>query len=509
MCLNRFRGHGLAAAFLAAFASTAIGQSIGPDVIVGEVTGVSNYAAVGGINAYAVGTTSCNKGNQTLSWIASTNQHPVIGQNVFRIRNGRFEQVGQAHLKHGFTALQGTACFTNCQPNPNGSALGLNCSDPYSSSLNGQQSGLGPKFEVNAATGFYPYPFTSNPYSGTIARRLQIASVDVDPAQNAGAIFLAEGQYIHPVDAQFGNDNNNASYRTCTFAAGSFAMTLTGSTVREKPAIVGWRDFDPSVTLNTIDIPLDGRMILALKTQPEAGTTRYNYALHNLNSDRSAHAVRFMMPAGTTVSGLEFHDVPYHSGEPFDGTDWGMTWNGAEAAFVCNSTHAQNPNANALRWGTTYTFSFLSDSAPTGVQIDLFKPGSPGFVVVGPTFTLDMSTTGGATGDFHLGVDNIPANSLEGFCLFSLATSLPLGTGSFLGIVPDYLTLISLLDPALPGNFLHWTWPVAAPLFPAADFNLPPGALPFVAGTKVDGVCVVLGAGYALNGVTAPVRATF
>ena len=33
----------------------------------------------------------------------------------------------------------------------------MNCSDSYSAGLNGAQSGLGPKFEVNPTTGVFPY----------------------------------------------------------------------------------------------------------------------------------------------------------------------------------------------------------------------------------------------------------------------------------------------------------------------------------------------------------------
>src|SRR6185436_2276433 len=34
-----------------------------PDVIVGDLTGTSNFTAIGGIVAYSVGTTSCNLGS--------------------------------------------------------------------------------------------------------------------------------------------------------------------------------------------------------------------------------------------------------------------------------------------------------------------------------------------------------------------------------------------------------------------------------------------------------------
>ena len=148
---------------------------MGTDVIVGELPDLSNNTAEGVFDAYAVGTTSCNKGNVPLNWFTggTDNRHPVIGQNLFRLHNGRFEHIGQAWLKHGFTALQGDVCVSQfgfaCSSTP-GTTLGVGCSDPYSSGLNNGQSGLGPKWQVNAATGLFPYPFDNPSFSGSTAR---------------------------------------------------------------------------------------------------------------------------------------------------------------------------------------------------------------------------------------------------------------------------------------------------------------------------------------------------
>ena len=118
-----------------------------PDVIVGALTGnpsnLQRWGSSNGIIAYSVGTTSCNIGDCWLNWISGTPDHPVIGQNLFRLKDGRFEQIGQAWLKHGFTALQGTVCGS-CTPSGTGARLGVGCSDPYDTGLNGSQTRLGP-----------------------------------------------------------------------------------------------------------------------------------------------------------------------------------------------------------------------------------------------------------------------------------------------------------------------------------------------------------------------------
>jgi hypothetical protein len=113
----------------------------GPDVIVGSLYQVANYGSSNGISAFAVGTYSCNVGDVWLNWFPNNNQHPVIAQNMFRLKGGRFEQIGQSWLKHGFYALSNTLCTTGCQPT-DGTHLGVNCSDPYSAALTGTQDNL-------------------------------------------------------------------------------------------------------------------------------------------------------------------------------------------------------------------------------------------------------------------------------------------------------------------------------------------------------------------------------
>ncbi|HYC76933.1 MAG TPA: hypothetical protein VEI02_04820, partial [Planctomycetota bacterium] len=248
----------LAAALCVALTSVARSQT-GPDVIVGDLMDVSNYGSatpIGGAitAAFAIGTTSCNIGTAELNWFANTNQKPVIGQSVYRVKDGRIEQIGLGWLKHGFYALAENACATCITPNPNnGSHLGVNCSDPYTSSLNGTQTNIGPRFEVNPYTGFYPWPYTiapvigNNPATpaneGLLAGRIQILHSDLDATQNVGAQYFCEGQYVTPDDAVAGNGGNNVSYRPVTFAftGSTYNMTLTGATQRQQPAIYAWK----------------------------------------------------------------------------------------------------------------------------------------------------------------------------------------------------------------------------------------------------------------------------
>ncbi len=372
----------------------------GPDVIVGELPSVWHWTSGGAINgmrAYSVATTSCNIGDEEFSWVETTNKHPVIGQNLYRLSNGRIEQIGMSWLKHGFCALQESDCGT-CTPAGPGctDALGVGCSDPYGSNLNGQHSRLGPRFEVDATKGVFPFPY-SNP-GGTsgnnIFKRIQVLETDLT---TPGALYFIEGQYIHPEDASAGNGDNNASYRRVT-VSGSFSLSPQGSTERELAAIYAWRDHgngvdspDNSVTIAPVDYALGDRFIAGSKVIDLGnGLWRYEYAVFNLNSDRSAGGVSIPIAPGTVISNVGFHDVDYHSGEPYDNTDWTSSVTSTEVSWNSPATYLADPNTNALRWGTMYNFYFEANVPPTSgdMTIAMFKPSSI------PTLTAGLEVPG-------------------------------------------------------------------------------------------------------------------
>ncbi len=360
--------------------------ALGPDIIVGDVTNSARYAPVGAISAYSFGATSCNIGSADADWNVNTPGHPLIHQSIFRLKNGRFEQLGQSWLKHTFGTIDNGICGT-CNGHL-GQILGIGCSDPYSASQAGDRNLLGPKWEVNATTGVYPYPFTSPAWSGTIARRLQVATSDIDPAQNAGATYFAEVHYITADDAQAGNGLNNATYRRFTLSSVTATPVLAGTAFRGEPAINAWKAADPTVTMVNADYTEDGltaRFIVAAKaTDVGGGDWEYEYAVRNLNSHRSGLAFSVPLPASATAASIGFRDVAYHSGDGnlsvnYDGTDWTSAASGGRLAWS-TQTYAQNENANALRWGTTYNFRFRTNRAPTtgAATIALFRPGAAG-----------------------------------------------------------------------------------------------------------------------------------
>lgn len=374
------------------------GDGTGPDVIVGDLSGISKWGTVGAVTGYSIGTTSCNIGTENLLWVAQSTNHPVIAQNMYRLKDGRFEQIGMGWLKHGFTALTGNLCGCGCN-GQGGTVLGVGCSDPYGSSLNGDQNGfvcgsntcggLGPRSEVNPSKGTFEYPYGLNGQSGNaIFKRIQIDNNDVDPTLNPGASYYAEGHYISPDDADAGNHHNNASYESVSvgsFSGGGWNLSVTGATSRGCPAIYAWQDDDPMVTIEVVEDASGGRFHVGYRvTDNGDGTSHYEYAVHNLNSDRAGREFSVPYTAGTTISNLYFHDIDYHSGDGavigtnYDGTDW-ATSTGPSSVSWFTSAESVDDNANALRWGTLYNFAFDANATPEAATatIGLYRSGTP------------------------------------------------------------------------------------------------------------------------------------
>ena len=379
----------------------------GPDVIVGVLPAVQQFGSSGTQVGLAVATDSCNAGAEPLHWFAlPSNDHPVIPQNLYRMSGGatndeRFEQVGQSWLKHAFTALQQDACGFGCQSSGTGTLLGAGCSDPYSASLNASQSGLGSRAFVNPFTGAYPggtgaggpRDHTGHSHSGT-SHRILVETSDLNTTLNPGATYYAEAQYVTPHEYAWCQANpgqcnmyNNASYRRFNVSGTtSFTFSPVGSTVQTKPAIAAWT----GATANSLEPApgVDGVAFVSYKvTNPSPGVWHYEYAVYNQNLDRAIQSFSVPLAPGTNISNIGFHAPPQPAAAANDGTvgsagysstPWTPTQT-ADSLTWSSETFAQNPNANAIRWGTLYNFRFDSDRPPqtTNATVGFFKTGSP------------------------------------------------------------------------------------------------------------------------------------
>jgi hypothetical protein len=125
---------------------------------------------------------------------------------------------------------------------------------------------------------------------------------------------------------------------------------------------------------------------------PSTGVWRYEYAIYNQNLDRGIQSFTVPKRSGVVLSNFGFHAPPQHPGWAADGTsgDAGyssLPWAPVEASNSVtwsSETLAQNPNANAIRWGTLYNIRFDSNRPPISslATIGFFKTGAPVTVIV-------------------------------------------------------------------------------------------------------------------------------
>jgi hypothetical protein len=374
-------------------------QSYGPDVTIGNLSDVGAYgsATVGGvsISAFAVGTDSWNIGDRPAVWYASDTRHPVIGQQMYRLSNGRFEQLGLSWVKHGFLATNsstfedGMAWPTNenrsCTPAPAGGAeLGINCSDLYGAGLNASRSYLGPRYDINAITGNFTYPWSTlvngytPPGTNVVARRLQVKTSDL--VFGGGNRYFVDAVYVTPDDAKWNNGRNNYSARELVSNGpdgGEWAFS--GTTVRRKTALDLWPTIDSAVRLATVDFhettvsvndalatppvniarELQGQFKVASKaTDLGNGTWSYEYAVLNVNSHRGLSGFFLRAPLASQLSSRGFANPLYHDGDRVDNSPW-----------------LAADQAGVMGWTTNMTFPGTVTIPGTAVTLSGVQPG--------------------------------------------------------------------------------------------------------------------------------------
>jgi len=371
-----------------------LAATAGPDLLTADLFSPKNWycdpSGVVDINAYSFGTAVCNIGDVWVNWFGNSSDHPVVTQDMYRLKDGRFEQIGMSWAKHMvFVPSYTTICSGagGCTRDTTGQHLGVGCSDSSLSSHNGAQTTLGPRSEVNAATGEIVWPLVTPPDLQGIDRRLQVHNADLDPELNAGAFYYIEGHHIAADDAGAGNGNNNASYRPALVTEWSencYQISTDDDAQDGMPAILAWQERDPLVSIEYVDVPGDGRFILGSRVSALGdGMWHYEYALQNLNSDRAGQYFSVPLEPDVTFDNIDFHDVDYHSGSIYDTTDWTIDTSGGLITWA-SETFAENPDANALRWGTLYNFRFDAEICPVSgsVTLGLLKPGDPTSVAI-------------------------------------------------------------------------------------------------------------------------------
>jgi hypothetical protein len=347
------------------------------------------------INGIAIETTVCNEGTSEVPWMQPMSpDHPTIAFLIANVREGRILQISnRSYIKHGFFALNGSGCQTPCTPPTSGNigeALGLGCSDTYSTINNGDSFYLGPPDELDPWLGTWTrrcslfdrgFPDVGAPENcdgrrslthqaaaaqGPIATRVQVR----DSELLAGGTLFFQAQYIvegMPDAAR--NDSLGSRAFSASWTGSRWNLTpttglLAGSVLQR------W----PGATLaSSTDGDRDGRVFVAAKvTGPIEGFYRYEYALHNRDHARGVGSVRIPLCLGARVRGVGFRDIDRDVAN-----DWVSRVKKSEVEFTSSG--------RPLAWNTIYNFWFESDAAPGRSDLALLpfdaRPDEIGFFV--------------------------------------------------------------------------------------------------------------------------------
>lgn len=354
--------------------------SAGLDVSLYSMDSLSSLGRTGaypnGENGLSMRTTSCNVGTVDIPWNAPMQvTHPVIAMNLYRMKNGRFEQIGWSWLKHGFLATNSNGCGT-CQNPGTGSKLGPNCSDTYGVGNNGDRFYLGERKEVNPFTGvwtcqnswfsnYQPDCVRRNNGSGLDPVAHRLAVLDTDLGQS-GARYFYEAYYVCSNDIDIYN-NIASREATSSWTGSQWNFQTIDSQQTVGPAIYRWGQAHKTAT------PRDeGDVIVAAEVTPIGnGMYHYEYAVYNHSLDRQIREFSVPLPPGATIQNKGFRDIDRNSNN-----QW--TSGVSNDVLVWTSPAFGSSSANPLMYSSIFNFWFDSNIPPStgNVGMTLFKPGS-------------------------------------------------------------------------------------------------------------------------------------
>lgn len=343
-----------------------------------------------------------NVGTSTIEWGRSIEpdglpadvfEHPFLALRVYRILNGRIEQVGRSDVKHAFFSTNtGCPCF-------GAQYIYEGCEDTYGAGTNANQLYLAPPEEVTASTG--QWTRVGSHFDGVPADdfRNHTGAVDHDAFEHrllvddadlqTGGTYFTEAWYLIRDDVELFNSMGHIPF-VPTLVGPTWTFQLTapmenGSVLDE---FVDPLSPPPGAANVRVDTG-EGRLQLAVQTTDlGGGLFHYEYALMNFDFDRQIRSFRVPLSQSVAVSNASFADA--------DGTavnDWSIATTPQAITWTA-------PAGNELDWATLYSFGFDADAAPVDTSTVLGVLEAGGFpdlpvAALGPVAVMPVPAHGG------------------------------------------------------------------------------------------------------------------
>jgi hypothetical protein len=334
-----------------------------------------------------------NLGEADVPWIAKfeentvypyapNDQHPYLVWSLYRLHEGRIEQLGVSGVKHAFNTVN-LNCDLDCEyikvNTNNGDVLGPGCEDVYGASTNDMNSAMGPRGEIVASQGAFTstdsFFDTDNDgvqdhESEAFENRLLVEEATLSTPD---ARYFIDAWYLVQCDADIWNSMGFREVAPAENGEGWLFPFVGG--FEQGPAIDRWvvegsgGDFVSGHAVVTVasespeaacpeGMPQGHARLLVRVERLESGY-RYVYALQNYDIDRGIDGIDIPLADGASVGGMSF-DGP--------GAE---NWSGSLDEASDRIEFAPQVGGEPLGWATLHSFEFTTSASPARGSISV------------------------------------------------------------------------------------------------------------------------------------------
>lgn len=294
-------------------------------------------------------------------------QHPFLVWNLYRIFDGRLEQLAASGTKHAFFTIN-VNCDLNCG---SGQILWPGCEDTYGVFNNDSSTYQGPRSEIDASQGLWDScnsffdtdcNGSQDGFAGNWNNRLLVEPTELD----LDARYFVDAWYVIQYDVNIWN--TMGFHEINPAAGGSGGYNMNPGPFQQGPPINAWVDENtanpleahsvlvidgPTPTADYPDnMPAGQTRVLAKAEDLGDGDFTYRYAVMNYDFDQGFSEFVVPIPDGAIVS------------DTFMGGPPDVMLEAWQIDIENNAVRFTAPAGQKLPWFTLYNFEITVDQAP-------------------------------------------------------------------------------------------------------------------------------------------------
>lgn len=336
--------------------------------------------------------------NQSLYPYSPPDQHPYLVWSLYRIHDGRIEQLAVSGAKHAFNTINRN-CDLSCGY-LSGDVLGPGCEDDYGAETNDQNDLMGPRDEIQASRGLF---FSTGSFFDPGSTGSQTESSEefenrllVDPAELEieGAEYFVDAWYVIQCDADIWNSMGYRQVDPEAGQSGGWEFDFVDK-YRDGPVVREWIAEGQEALSSHVVMTVPSENLSAgcpdgmpqghirvLVNVEDLGDDqyRYRYALQNFDLDRGIERIRLPVGAGADADGLA-------TVSPNDSGDWAIGRGACQIEIDKDQAGGDWMTLNNFEFDTsappvagTLAVELAGDASPDVLWVDTLVPSAGGSV---------------------------------------------------------------------------------------------------------------------------------